>query len=93
MTDVLHNFQCFNSEVRLEPETEEMTPPKKGMPVPKPAKPVQPVARGLYEMIDGKLPDKPLQTKTPRPATKRPGRLGFWGVVKKALTTFFGHSR
>lgn len=92
MPDVLHNFDSFNSEVHLDQETEDVTstPPKNGLPVPRPVKASQPKLRGLYEMIDGELPSTtPAQTKPPRPANKRPGRRTFMSVVREVFATFF----
>jgi hypothetical protein len=96
MPDILHNFQSFNSEVHLELEAEKMTPtpPKNGLPVPKPAKTYQPIVRSLYEMVDGKLPDKiSAKPTTPRAAEKRLRHRTFLSIMKEAFTTFFGPNR
>lgn len=76
MTDVIHNFQSFSEDVQVEAE------PVK--PVSEKARPLPPkTVKGLYEMIDGKLP-KP-KTTTPRLPRGGPGCVSLVDAVREAV--------
>lgn len=75
MTDLIHNFQSFTDDVKINVEP---------APVPEKARPLPPkTVKGLYEMIDGKLP-KP-KTNAPRPASRQPGCVSLTDAVREAV--------